>query len=326
MASTVWKGFLTFGLVSVPVRVHAAARSKAIHFNRLHRRRTPEPEAQFDWPETPETGERSNVLPISRGRPEVSSAPTNSPELSRVTQEFRAAGEENPISPANLVQGYEYARNRYVVVEKTEIADLTPKTSATMDLQRFVKLSEMDPIFFEKSYYVVPEGGGEKPYALLFKAMQRTGYCGLASVAMHRRQHVIILRSDQERILAHTMYYLDEIKESPHFAIESSSVSEKELRLAEAFINALAGPFQPELFCDEYRSGLESLIAGKVRGDEGIPSAPIPINTKPTIDIMEALKASIERVQGAKRQPKRVAPEPTGTSKNKVPAVTGRKV
>src|SRR5436190_21771052 len=99
MASTVWKGFLTFGLVSVPVRLYAAARSKSVHFNRLYRRRTPATE--FDSLEVPESaGERSNVLPISGGRPEASAPPANAPELSRVTQEFRPAGEENPVNPA----------------------------------------------------------------------------------------------------------------------------------------------------------------------------------------------------------------------------------
>ena len=112
-----------------------------------------------------------------------------------------------------------------------------------MDLQQFVKLSEVDPIFFERSYYIAPEPGAEKACAHLFTAMRRTGYCGVASLAMHRRQHIVIMRPDEHRILAHTMYYVDEIRDASNPSVESSSVSEKELRLAEAFINALAGHF-----------------------------------------------------------------------------------
>jgi DNA end-binding protein Ku len=323
MPSTVWKGFLTFGLVSVPVRLYAAARSKSIHFNRLYRRRALEVDTKPDTdrpepresPRTPELPD--NVLPISRVPSLVSSPPAPSAtQLSRVTQEFRPVGEQNTVNPSDLVQGYEYGPDQYVVVEKNEAEDLVPKTSTTMDLEQFVKLGKVDPIFFERSYYVVPEPGGEKAYALLFQAMRRTGYCGVASVAMHRRQHIIILRPDERRILAHTMYYADEIRDAPDISVESGSVTEKELRLAETFINALAGPFRPENFRDEYRSGLESLIEGKVRRDELITPAPTRGITK-AVDIMEALKASLKELETPKQPPKRVGPKPTRVARDR---------
>ena len=321
MSSTVWKGFLTFGLVSVPVRLSVAARSKSIHFNRLYRRRTVEAETKLDWPGV--TKSRSdpkvpdNVLPILRVPSPVSSSPAASAtQLSRVTQEFRPAGEENAIDPADLVQGYEYRPNQYVGVEKNEIQDLVPKTSTTMDLQQFVKLSEVDPIFFERSYYIAPEPGAEKACALLFTAMRRTGYCGVASLAMHRRQHIVILRPDEHRILAHTMYYVDEIRDASNPSVESSSVSEKELRLAEAFINALAGPFRPQNFRDEYRASLASLIEGKVRAHELIEPVPTRATTK-AVDIMQALKASLEELQAAKQPARRVGPKPSTAARNR---------
>jgi len=313
MPSTVWKGFLTFGLVSVPVRLYAAARSKTIHFNRLYRPRAAEGDAKPNGPESTESqgGPElpNNVLPISRVPSPINSASAQSAsQLSRVTQEFRAVGGENAIDPADLVQGYEYGPNQYVVVEKSEMQDLVPKTSTTMDLQQFVKLSEVDPIFFERSYYVAPEPDGKKAYVLLLEAMRRTGYCGVATVAMHRRQHVVILRPDEHRLLAHTMYYTDEIRDAPEISVESGSVPEKELRLAEAFINALAGPFRPENFRDEYRVGLELLIEGKVRADDLIAPTPSRGTTKAG-DIMEALKASLDQLQAAKQPPRRVGPK-----------------
>jgi DNA end-binding protein Ku len=187
-----------------------------------------------------------------------------------------------------------------------------------MDLQHFVKLSEVDPIFFERSYYVAPETGGEKAYTLLFEAMRRTGYCGVATVAMHRRQHVIILRPDQQMIVAHTMYYVDEIREAPEAVVDSIEVPEKELRLAETFIRALAGPFQPETFRDEYRAGLESLIEEKVRVEEVIAPTAARATTKP-VDIMEALKKSLEQLQAAKQPVKGVRPKPSTTPKSRKP-------
>jgi DNA end-binding protein Ku len=203
------------------------------------------------------------------------------------------------------------------VIEKNEVEDLVPKTSTTMDLEQFVKLVEVDPIFFERSYYVVPNPGGEKAYAFLFEAMRRTGYCGVASVAMHRRQHILILRPDERRIVAHTIYYADEIRDAPDISVESGSVTEKELRLAETFINALAGPFRPENFRDQHRSGLESLIEGKVRRDELIHTPAPSRGITKAVDIMEALKASLEQLETPKQPPKRVGPKPTRTARDK---------
>jgi DNA end-binding protein Ku len=300
---------LSFGLVSVPVRLYAAARSKSVHLNRLFRHRAPEAEAKPGRPAVTDFRRSpvlpDNVLPISHVPSPVRSFPvTGVTQLSRVTQEFHPVGEENTINSAELVQGYEYGPNQYVVVEKREIQDLVPKTSPTIQLQQFVKLSEIDPIFFERSYYVAPEPGAERAYALLFNSMRRTGYCGVASVAMHRRQHVLILRPDEHRILAHTMYYQDEIRDPPDISVESSAVSEKELRFAEEFINALAGPFRPEDFRDEYRAGLQSLVEDKVR-------------TTTAADMVEALKASLKQVQTPKQSPKRVGPKPTQTARGR---------
>ncbi|MBV9483598.1 MAG: hypothetical protein JO249_23025 [Acidobacteria bacterium] len=309
---------MSFGLVSVPVRLYAAARSKSVHFNRLYRRRMPEAETKGDWPGL--TASRSgpelpdNVVPIWRAPASVSSSDAASAtQLSRVTQEFRPVAEESRIDPADLVKGYEYGPNQYVVVENSEVQHLIPKTSSTMDLRQFVKLREVDPIFFERSYYVSPEAGGEQVYSLLSEAMRRTGYCGVASVTMHRRQHVVILRPNEHRILAHTMYYTDEIRAVPD-TVQTSALSERELRLAEAYIKALAGPFRPEDFRDEFRASLESLIGDKVRAEEAI--APAPLTTK-TVDIMQALQASLKQLQATRQSPRRIGPKPSAAPRRR---------
>jgi DNA end-binding protein Ku len=273
MASTVWKGYLTFGLVSAPVRLYVAARSKSVRFNQLYRRRAPEglPHLNSEFVTALSVSpEPSDNQPASIGS---SPAPSAS-QISHVVQELRPAGEQEAIDREDLVKGYPYGPDQYVILEKSEIQSLVPKTSATMDLQRFVKLGEIDPLFFERSYYLAPDPTGEKAYALLFHAMRRTGYCGVAKVAMHRREHVVILRPHEHGIVAHTMYYVDEIRDAPVTPIDSASITQKEVVVAEAFIKALAGPFEPGSFRDEYRAGIEALIQGKAHGEEVIAPNP----------------------------------------------------
>lgn len=293
MASTVWKGYLTFGLVSIPVRLYAAARSKSIRFNELYRH---SPSAATEASESDFTAAPSaNVGPGESMQLTGSSPSGTAAEISRVTHEFHPAGEQRRIERQDLVKGYQYSPGQYVVLEKSEIQRLVPKTSTTMDLFRFIKLSEVDPIFFERSYYVAPESDAEKPYALLFQAMQRSGYCGLANVAMHRREHIVVLRPHDDGILAHTMYYVDEVRDAPDTSTGTVAVTDKELNLAESFIKALAGSFEPDHFRDEYRARIQALIQGKVRAEKGIAPAQTTRQTKPA-DIMEMLKASLEHL------------------------------
>src|SRR5215475_3204661 len=144
MASTVWKGHLTFGLLSLPVRLYSAARSETVSFNQLHKT-----------------------------------------DHSRVKQVLYCQAEDKPISRADIVKGYEYEKDKYVVIDDEEIKKVAPKTAKTMEILEFVKADEVDPIYLESSYYMAPEEAGEKPYALLFEAMRQSGFCALAKIAMH---------------------------------------------------------------------------------------------------------------------------------------------
>src|SRR5579863_8071478 len=150
MASTVWKGYLTFGLLSLPVKFYSAARSETVSFNQLHKA-----------------------------------------DNSRVKQVLYCQLEDKPIQSREIVKGYEYEKDQYVVVEDEEIKKVAPKTAKTMEVLEFVKSADVDPIFFESSYYLAPDEAGEKPYALLFEALNKTGYCALAKIAMHNREHVV---------------------------------------------------------------------------------------------------------------------------------------
>ena len=275
MASTVWKGHLTFGLVSLPVRLYSAARSETVSFNQLHK-----------------------------------------DDHSRVKQVLYCQLEDKPIARTDLVKGFEYEKDRYVVIDDEEVKKVAPKTAKTMEILEFVKTSEVDPIYFESSYYMAPDGAGEKPYALLFEAMRRSEYVALAKVAMHNREHIVILRPSGRGILMHTMYYADEIRKVDEFRTDVSLLKEKELELANTLIESLAGEFKPEQYKDDYRDNLKAMIQAKVEGKE-IVETPAPQHLAPVIDILEALKMSLAEGRKPSRSAEPAASEGNGGSKKK---------
>src|SRR5215813_4997726 len=260
MAASVWKGHLTFGLVTIPVRLFSAARSETISFNMLHK-----------------------------------------DDHSRIKQQIYCALEDKPISRSETVKGYEYEKDHYVVVEDEEIKKVAPKTAKVMEILEFVKADQVDPVYLESSYYVAPDEGGEKAYALLFTALKDSGYYGLAKVAMHNREHIIILRPGAKGIVSHTMYYQDEIRQVEEFRTDTSLVKDKELAMAKMLISSLEADFEPQKYKDQYRENLYKMIEAKIEGNKVVetPSE----HVAPVIDIMEALKKSLAE----KRKPATVA-------------------
>jgi len=250
MASTVWKGHVTFGLVSFPVKLYTAARSESISFNQLHKE-----------------------------------------DHSRVKQVLYCQAEDKPIARTDIVKGYEYEKGRWVVVDDEEIKRMAPASAKTMEIVEFVKSSEVDPVYFESSYYMAPDDAGERPYALLYEALERTGYTGVAKITMHNREHIALFRPGPKGLMMHTMYYADEVRASEEFRTDKSLVKEKELALATMLIESLAAEFQPEKYHDSYRDNLRAMIDAKIAGKEVV--APPEPETARVIDIMEALKQSL---------------------------------
>lgn len=250
MAATVWKGHLTFGLVSLPIKLFTAARAETISFNQLHRT-----------------------------------------DHSRVKQKLFCAAEDVELSRSDIVKGYEYEKDRYVVVDDEEIKKMAPKSAKVMEILEFVKEAEVDPVFYEKSYYMAPEEAGEKPYSLLLEALKRSGFVALARIAMHSREHIVILRPSGAGITLHTMYFEDEIRKSESYNSETSGVSDKELNMAMMLVEALAAKFEPGKYKDSYRENLRAMIDAKVAGQEVV--APAEAQQMKVIDIMDALKASL---------------------------------
>jgi len=273
MATSVWKGHLTFGLVSVPVRLFTAARGENVSFNQLHKH-----------------------------------------DGSRIKQVIYCQTEDKPIPRDEIVKGYEYEKGKYVVVEDEEIKMVAPRTAKVMEIQEFVKSDEVDPVFLESSYYMAPDEGGEKPYSLLFEALKATKYYAVAKIAMHNREHIVVVRPGKHGMVLHTMYFADEVRATEEFRTDTSQVKDKELSLARMLIESLAADFEPQKYHDTYRDNLKKMIEAKVEGHK-VVETPQP-HVAPVIDIMEALKKSLEL-----RKPPKSATAVTGEASEETEAV-----
>ena len=259
MAASVWSGYLTFGLISMPVRLFSGARSSSISFNMLHR-----------------------------------------DDLSRVKQQLYCPVDNRVIGRDEIVKGYEYRKDEYVVVEPDEIKKIEPKTAKTMEILEFVKSSDVDPIYFESSYYMMPEEAGRRPYALLSKALEESEYVAIAKLTMHNREYTVFLRPKQGGLMLHTMYYADEVRELEGFGQPDVELKEAELKVAHQLIEALAGPFDPEKYHDDFQENLKKLIQAKLEGQE-IKPVEKPKKLAPVVDLMAALKQSLAEMEGKKK-------------------------
>lgn len=303
MASTVWRGYISFGLISIPVRLFRAARAERVGLRRMYRAETPAPaeravrEAAVRAPESM----LGKPGPVRRGEPVEERAVTafpaqTQPILTPVKQVSVRSGSDEVLPEQSVVKGYEYEKGRFVALEQEELKSVAPKTSTAMEIEEFVELAQVDPVYFETSYYVTPEEAGEKAYALLYRAMQTTGLVALAQFAMHSREHVVVLRPGKRGMLAHTMFFASEVRADEEYRAETSAVAEKELKLAETLIQSLSTSFEPEKYRDTYRERLESMIAKKV---EGQPVTTVETVAKPAavVDIADALRRSLANLK-----------------------------
>ncbi len=219
--------------------------------------------------------------------------------------------EDKPIPRNEIVKGYEYEKDHYVVIDEEEIKKVAPKTAKVMEILEFVKGDAVDPVYLESSYYLAPEEGGEKPYALLFEAMRESGYYGIAKIAMHNREHIVVLRPAKTGMVLHTMYYRSEVRAADEFHTDASLLKEKELSLARHLIESLAGEFEPEKYHDTYRANLEKMIQAKIEGHAVVETPATHI--APVIDIMDALRKSLEAKKPVQREEEQA--EPVATKK-----------
>jgi len=251
MASTVWKGYITFGLITIPIRLYTAARTERVGFNQIH---------------------------------EVCG--------SRIKQQIFCPHCERVVERNELVKGYEVEKDQYVIVNDEEIKSTAPPSSDNMEILEFVKAQGIDPIYFDASYFMVPEEAGKKAYHLLLETMRKSGYSAIAKIAMHQREHTVVVRPHADGLLLHTMFYPEEVREVPEFRRdESVTVKPQEVALAEKLVEGLATDFDASKYHDEYQGRLLAMIEAKREG-QAVPSE-APKKRAPVIDLMQALQKSL---------------------------------
>ena len=299
MAASIWRGRITFGLVSIPVRLVKAARRERTRFRRVQKVRAGDSSTD-DEPDVPEaSAQPTRVLNFPSGTKNVPPPlSTDSDDDSaveesvvRVRNEPVSALTETPVRRAEIMKGYEVAKDQFVVLAPEEVAALRPRTSTELEITEFVRTEEIDPVYYEASYYVMPEAGGEKAYTLLFSALKETGCAGIGSIAMHGREHVALIRSGRETLVLHSMFYPNEVGRAP-FHVAADEANAKELALAKMLVGALEAKFEPDKWKDRYEERLKALIESR---------SPVAAETHrsepaqaPAADIMAALRKSLE--------------------------------
>ena len=264
MATATWKGSLTFGLLSVPIRLYTAARSERMNLHQLHK---------------------------------VCNT--------RLKQPLYCPHCERQVERSEVVKGYEYEPGQYVLVSEEEIKKITPRSGKTMEILAFVKQEQIDPIYFDSSYFVMPEKDSEKAYALLQKTMEDTGRVGIASVTMHQREYTVFIRPRNHGLTLHTMYFANEIRKVAGYGESTRNIKLKpqEIKLAEQLVETLSENFHPEKYHDTFQERLRELIEAKMKG-KTITVEKEP-KRAPVIDMMEALKRSLASSAAQKKKPTR---------------------
>jgi len=261
---------ISFGLVTVPVRIYPAVRSSAgISFHMLHKK-----------------------------------------DGARLKQQFICPKDEQVVPRSETVRGYEIAKDQYVIFTDEEMKALDEKATNGIEIKEFVPEDSVDPVYFERTYYLGADKGGEKAYALLADAMQDAGQAGVAQYAARGKDYLVLLRSTGDRLMMQQLYHADEVRPVNEVPVPDRKSSPAELKLARQLIEQVSSQkFEPEKYSDEVRKRIEQLIKAKAKGQP--IEAPEPRRKAEVVDLMEALKKSLG--QGGRRAPVRAArrEEPT---------------
>jgi DNA end-binding protein Ku len=268
MPRPIWKGAITFGMISIPVKLYGATESKDLAFNMLHK-----------------------------------------PDKSRLKQKRWCPVDDREVFQDEIVRAYEYSKDRYIEISDEDIDSLPVPSKHTIELTSFVKAAEIDPVYFERSYYLEADDVGAKPYALLMRALKTKQVAAIAKVALRNKESLCVLRPGENVLMLETLYYPDEIRTADLAASPDVLVSPQELTMALTLVEMLEEPFEPGKYHDEYRVALLEMIEAKANGQEVVaaPEAPLP----KTVDLMAALKASLEAAKKAKPS---AAAEPAASS------------
>lgn len=269
---TVWKGSISFGLVNIPIKLHTATENKDIKLRQLH---------------------KECHTPIS---------------YAKVCE-----GCKQEVKNEDIVKAYEYSKNKFVILDEEELEKLKKENEdKAVEIIDFVKLEEIDPIYFERSYFMAPDSGGGKAYSLLREALHESGKIGVAKIMIRSKEQLAIVRVYNETLIMETIHYPDEVRSTadvPNIPTEQSVVK-KELDTALMLVDQLTTTFEPDKYTDEYRTALMELIEEKKAGNNVVSTTEkqteLPSNVT---DLMSALQASLDKTKKKKPAPRKRTPK-----------------
>jgi DNA end-binding protein Ku len=264
MPRTMWAGLISFGMVSIPVKLYTATESKSVSFHQLH-------------------GKCNTRIREQRFCPHC----------------------ERTVEYDELVKGYEYAKDRYVVVTDEDLEKLPLPSKHVIEVKAFVQSAEIDPVYFDKSYYLEPDEAALRPFALFMKALNDRSVVGIGTIAIRSKERLCALRPLGGTLMLETLLYADEIRVSADNPLPDVKISSQEMKMALSLVDLMSDKFEPDAYKDHYRHALTKLLEAKLEGEE-IVEAPTTSKGK-VVDLMEALRASLESAHGGKAQPKRSA-------------------
>ncbi len=267
-----WKGAISFGLVTIPVSVYPATEEKSLRFHQLH-----------------------------------------DADLGRIRYKRVCSVDGEEVDYEHIVKGYEVEKDRYVVLTEEDLEKVPVRSSRAIDIQQFVDLTEIDPVLYKKSYYLVPEETGAKAYALLRRALSEENKVGIAKVSFRDKEHLAALRFKGDVFVLETMYWPDEIREPAFDTLgRDEDVRPNEVAMAKQLIESLTEPWDPTRYRDEYREALLELVEKKLAGEP----VEVPEEAPPAriVDLMAALKASVEAAKARAEAPARARRTARGTA------------
>ena len=270
---SVWRGAISFGLVTIAVRLYTAVEEHDFRFNQVHR----------------EDGGRIKYKRVCS-----------------------VCG--NEVEYGDITKGYELDDGRMVIMENEDFEKLPVKTDKSIDVLEFVPAEEIDPIYFQKTYYLEPDKAAARPYVLLRDALVKTGQLAVVKITIRQKETLATIRARDDVLVMHTMLWPDEIRKAEFdFLDQDVEVRPQELKMATSLVESMAGDFDPDTFTDDYRDALEKVIAAKAEGAE-LPEQPEAEDKGDVIDLMTALERSVEKAKAGRKGTKKAAPKKKASS------------
>ena len=265
MPRSIWNGVISFGMVSIPVKLYNATEDKDISFHQLHQA----------------CGSRLKQL---RWCPVC----------------------DREVEWGEVTRGYEYAKDQHIVLTEEDLGKLPLPSKRSIELSSFVKAEQIDPVFYDRSYYLEPDETGKKPFALLMRALHEKQLSAVASIAIRNKERLCALRPYDGTLILETLLYPDELRVQKGVDLPDVKVTDRELSMAYSLIDLMSEPFEPEKYRDHYREALMEVIEAKLQGAEIVEAPPAPRGK--VVDLMAALKASVEAAKERKQVAQKVKP------------------